>query len=69
MSEFANTEKPVRLQAAAEFLGVSLKTVTRLKDERKLQAFPIRGRWFTRMSYVQAYIDQQLQNSQRRLPC
>jgi predicted site-specific integrase-resolvase len=69
MSEFANTEKPMRLQTAADFLGVCLKTMTRLKDEGKLQAFKIRGRWFTRMSYVQAYIDQQLQTAKGRQPC
>jgi hypothetical protein len=69
MTTQPSIERPLSLEAAAEFLGVCLKTVTREKDDGKLLAFKIRGRWFTRMSYVQAYIDQQLQTAKRRQPC
>jgi hypothetical protein len=64
------TKKPMRLEEAAEFLGVSLKTATREKDAGKLQAFKIRGRWFTTMLFVHAYIDQQIQKAKgRKQPC
>ncbi len=62
-------EKPLPLEDAAEFLGVSLKTATREKDCGMLQAFKIRGRWFTLMSFVQAYIEQQVQKSKVRQLC
>ncbi len=62
-------EKPMRLEAAAELLGVSVKTITREKDMGKFCAFQIRGRWFTRMSDIQAYIDQQIQKAKGRQSC
>jgi predicted site-specific integrase-resolvase len=60
----------MRLQEAAKFLGVSLKTATREKDAGKLEAFKLRGRWFTTMAFVHAYIDQQIQKAKgRKKPC
>ncbi len=62
-------EKPLRLESAAEFLNVSVKTLRRLIEAGKLRAFKIGGRWFIRASDIQAYIEQEIQNSTRGLPC
>jgi excisionase family DNA binding protein len=59
-------ERPMRLAAAAEYLGVGLKTVQRLIVEGKLIAFKIRGQWFTKLSFVEAYIESQLLKAQGR---
>jgi excisionase family DNA binding protein len=69
MSEPITIEKPVRLQAAAEQLGVSVKTVRRLLSSGQLRAFKIGGQWFTRGSFIQAYIEQQIQKSGGKQPC
>jgi excisionase family DNA binding protein len=55
-----NIEKPMRLEAAAEFLSVSVKTLRRLIEAGKLQAFKIGGRWFIYGSHIQVYVQQQI---------
>jgi hypothetical protein len=62
-------EKPVLLEDVAKYIGVCPKTVTRLKNTGKLKAFKFGGQWFTRWSFVEIYIQQQLKKTQGRQPC
>ena len=57
-------EKPVRLDVAAAFLGVSVKTARRLMSAGKLRTFKIGGQWFTFMSFIKAYLDSQIHRTE-----
>jgi excisionase family DNA binding protein len=69
MSPPTPLEKPLRLEDAAAFMSVSVKTIRRLIESGKLTAFKIGGQWFTRSCDIQTYIDQQIQKAKGRQPC
>jgi len=62
-------ERPIRIEDVAVYLGISKKTVQRQIQNGKLIAFKIGGRWFTQMACIQAYIQQQLADTQGRQLC
>lgn len=53
------TQKAVSRKDAAEYLGVSDKTIERLIDRGDLKAFKVLGQWRIMISDMLAFIEQQ----------
>lgn len=51
--------RPIRLQEAANYFGVSQKTLMRSAHRGKLKIFKIGGRWFIMPSEIEAYLNRQ----------
>jgi excisionase family DNA binding protein len=64
-----NYESPLTLEEGAKLLRRSVKTLRRLIQSGDFHAFKIGGRWFVRVSEIEAFIQRQIAKTGGNTPC